>query len=146
MNEIIKEQIRMMNYAIDGIVSVYGNLAKKCGLSYNGLMVFYVIEEYGKCTQKKISEILQLSKSTVHSILLDFVKNGYVVLNTEESNKKEKLIKLTQKGEIYVKEVMDKVHKVEIEAMKKLGEDICLQLVKSNTAFYEALKNEVENE
>lgn len=58
MNEKIKEQIRMMNYAVDGIVSVYSVLAKKCGLSYNGLMVLYVIEEYRKCTQKHICQIL----------------------------------------------------------------------------------------
>ncbi len=146
MNEKIKEQIRMMNYAVDGIVSVYSVLAKKCGLSYNGLMVLYVIEEYRKCTQKHICQILQLSKSTVHSILLDFVKNKYVILKTEEGNKKEKLITLTPIGEIYLEEVMNKVHKVEIEAMKKIGENMCLQLVKSNIAFYKALKEEAENE
>ena len=92
MNEKIKEQIRMVNYAVDGIVSVYGALAKKCGLSYNGLMVLYVMEEYKKCTQKQISDILQLPKSTVHSILLEFIKNEYVILKTEEQNKKEKII------------------------------------------------------
>lgn len=146
MNENIKEQIRMVNYAVDGIVSVYGALAKKCGLSYNGLMVLYVMEEYEKCTQKQISDILQLPKSTVHSILLEFIKNEYVILKTEEQNKKEKIIIFTIKGKKYLEDIMDKVHKVEINAMKKIGEDMCLQLVKSNTAFCEALKNEVENE
>ena len=67
-------------------------------------------------------------------------------MKTEEQNKKEKIIIFTIKGKKYLEDIMDKVHKVEINAMKKIGEDMCLQLVKSNTAFCEALKNEVENE
>ena len=70
-------------------------------------MVLYVMEEYEKCTQKQISDILQLPKSTVHSILLEFIKNEYVILKTEEQNKKEKIIIFTIKGKKYLEDIMD---------------------------------------
>lgn len=144
MNNKANEQIRLMNCAINGTISVYGILARRYGLNYNSLMVVYTIENNEKCTQKLICDILQLPKSTVHSILLDFVKKEYMTLQTEAENKKEKIICLTAYGKSYFDEIMRDVHKNENKALEKIGSDICTQLVTSNLAFYEAFREEAE--
>lgn len=146
MNEKIKDQLCELCYAINATNAVYGKLAKKLGISYNALMILYSIEENKNCTQKHICEELQFSKSTVHSILLDFIKKGYMYLELSKDNKKEKIIYLTPKGEEYLNKIMSKVHSIEIRAMEKLGENLRKQLVKSSIEFYKTLNKEVEDE
>lgn len=139
-----KNQIRKLNYIINGINASYGKLAQKYGINYNALMMLNVLEEK-KCTQKEICDILLLPKSTVHGILLDYVKKGYMTLEAG-TNKKEKLITFTESGKAYMQQVMNEVHSVEIKAMEALGDEQCRQLMESNLLFYEAFKNEVEHE
>lgn len=146
MGTRINEQIQQITYAINGTIFVYGTLAKRYNLNYNSLMVLYTLEGSEKCTQKDICDVLQLSKSTVHSILNDFVRKGYMTLQAEPGNRKEKIICLTPQGKIYLEEIMSKVHEIEKRVMLKLGSTLCSQLADSNTAFYEAFKAEVEHE
>ncbi len=151
MKELMNKQLQAINFAFNGTTLAYSMLARKLGLSYNSLMVLYSIEmneiQMNKnCTQKLICDETQLPKSTVHSILLDFIKKEYLTLQTRPENKKEKIIFLTPLGEKYIEEIMAKVHSVENKALLKLGTELSEQFVKLNIEFYEAFKKEVENE
>ena len=138
------KQVKQLSYIINNINVVYGKLAQKHGISYNALLILSVLDEK-ICTQKEICDTLLLPKSTVHSILLEYIKKGYMTLEAG-SNKKEKLIYFTESGKIYAKQIMDNVHSVEMKAMETMGSEQCKQLMESNQQFYEALEKEVEHE
>ena len=144
-SNIIRLQLERINFSINKIEAVYNQIGKRYGLNYNSLMVLYSIDGIEKCTQKQISEMCFLPKSTVHSIFRDFEKKGYVKFEPYEENKKEKIIVFTEKGIEYKNGVLGDIKQKEYNVIEKIGEDMVNQLVEANEAYYEALKNEVDN-
>lgn len=141
----IREQIKLVNIALSGTLDLYRIWAKKHQLNYNALVILYTLNDYKECTQKQICDWWALPKQTVHGILLDFEKKGYITITANTENKRERLISFTKNGEIFASSILDKLHKMEENAMNKLGEEKRMQLIESNTKYYELLKEEVEN-
>ena len=105
----------------------------------------YTLNDYKKCTQKQICEWWALPKQTVHGILLDFEKKGYITITASTKNKRERLIAFTENGEIFASSILNRLYQMEENAMHKLGEEKRKQLIESNTKYYELLKEEIEN-
>jgi DNA-binding MarR family transcriptional regulator len=104
----------------------YEMIAKKYGLTYNALMILYIIDE-----EKNISDALYLSKSTVHSVLLGLKKQNYVDL-AEGDNKKEKFVFLTPQGELFFSAIRKETEIFEKAVLDFIGEDeVSLFLEKS---------------
>lgn len=141
----IQEQIKLVNIAISGTLNLYRIWAKKHQLNYNALLILYTLNDYKKCTQKQICDWWALPKQTVHGILLDFERQGYITITANAENKRERLIAFTKSGELFASSVLDKLHQMEETAMYKLGEEKRKQLIESNTKYYELLKEEIEN-
>ena len=110
-----------LNAALNQVNASYAVIAKKYGLSYNALMVMYIIAEYETVTQKNICDILFLSKSTVHGILLELIKNKYVVLISGK-NKKEKRIIFTNNGEEFFSAILKDTEIFEKKVLDFIGE------------------------
>lgn len=87
-----------LSAAMAKIDEAYHSIAQKHGLSYKALMLFYCIVESENLTQKQVCDSLYLSKSTVHTMLLDLQKREYLAL-ISGNNKKEKFIVFTEKGQ-----------------------------------------------
>lgn len=141
----IREQIKLVNVALSGTLDLYRIWAKKYQLNYNALVILYTLHDYKECTQKQICEWWALPKQTVHGILLDFEKKGYIKMKANMENKREKIITFTESGELFASNVLDKLHRMEENVMMKLGEEKRKQLIESNTKYYELLKEEIEN-
>ena len=141
----IQEQIKLVNIAISGTLNLYRIWAKKHQLNYNALVILYTLNDYKKCTQKQICEWWALPKQTVHGILLDFEKKGYITITASTKNKRERLIAFTENGEIFASSILNRLYQMEENAMHKLGEEKRKQLIESNTKYYELLKEEIEN-
>ena len=141
----IQEQIKLVNIAISGTLNLYRIWAEKHQLNYNALLILYTLNDYKKCTQKQICDWWALPKQTVHGILLDFERQGYITITANAENKRERLIAFTKSGELFASSVLDKLHQMEETAMYKLGEEKRKQLIESNTKYYELLKEEIEN-
>ena len=141
----IIEQIKQVNIVLSGTLDLYRIWAKKHQLNYNALVVLYTLNDYKKCTQKQICDWWALPKQTVHGILLDFEKKGYIEVTANEENKRERLIEFTESGKIYASSVLEKLYQMEENAMYKIGEEKRKQLIESNTKYYELLKEEIEN-
>lgn len=141
----IREQIKLVNIALSGTLDLYRIWAKKHQLNYNALVILYTLNDYKECTQKQICDWWALPKQTVHGILLDFEKKGYITITANAENKRERLITFTESGELFASSILDKLHQMEENAMYKLGEEKRKQLIESNTKYYELLKEEVEN-
>ena len=136
----IQEQIKLVNIAISGTLNLYRIWAKKHQLNYNALLILYTLNDYKKCTQKQICDWWALPKQTVHGILLDFERQGYITITANAENKRERLIAFTKSGELFASSVLDKLHQMEETAMYMLGEEKRKQLIESNTIYYELLK------
>lgn len=141
----VREQIKLVNNALSGTLNLYRIWAKKHQLNYNALVILYTLKDFKECTQKQICDWWALPKQTVHGILLDFEKKGYITITANSGNKRERLIAFTESGEIFASSILDKLHQMEENAMHELGAEKRKQLIESNTKYYELLKKEIEN-
>lgn len=125
-----RKTMSRLNAALNNIDAAYEAIAKKYGLTFNALMIFYLIDESENITQKQICDALHLQKSTVHSILLDFTKRGYVTL-IEGNNKKEKFIAVTQTGGKHFQKILEETYQMEKNVLDSLGEETCAVLTET---------------
>lgn len=137
-----RETMSRLNSALGTIDSAYGVIAKKYGLSFNSLMVVYLIYESDTITQKLICDTLHLPKSTVHSILLDFMKQEYIVLKTG-NNKKEKFVKFTKLGVKHFGVVLEETQKFEDKILSALGANTCIFLVETAEKLGSIINDEI---
>lgn len=141
----IREQIKLVNIALSSTLDLYRIWAKKHQLNYNALVILYTLEDYKTCTQKQICDWWALPKQTVHGILSDFEKKGYIAITPNSDNKRERLITFTENGKIFAASILEQLHKMEENAMEKLGSELRNQLITSNTTYYQLLKEEIRN-
>ena len=141
----IREQIKLVNRALSGTLDLYGVWAKKHGLNYNALVIVYTLDDCQTCTQKQICQWWALPKQTVHGILLDFEKKGYLTITANTENKRERLVAFTEKGKAFAASILEPLYKMEEKAMKKMGQEQRAQLIACNTNYYELLKEEMEH-
>lgn len=141
----IREQIKLVNTALSGTLDLYRIWAKKNDLNYNALVILYTLDDNKTCTQKQICEWWALPKQTVHGILQDFEKKGYVTGSASGGNKRERPIEFTQSGRDYARAILEPLYVMEEKAMEKLGEERRNQLITCNAAYYELLKEEIKN-
>lgn len=125
-----REIMSRLNVALNNVDLVYSIIAKRHGLTFNSLMMFYLIDEAKNITQKQICDELYLPKSTVHSILLDLIKRDYVTL-VEGNNKKEKFIIVTATGKQYFSKILEETRSIEKNVLDALGEETCTFLTKT---------------
>lgn len=141
----LREQIKLVNVSLSGILDLYRIYAKKNNLTYNELIILYTLDDYKICTPKQICEWWALPKQTVHGILLDFEKSGYISVTTNTENKRERLISFTERGTEFARFTLNQLYAMEENAMEKLGEEKRKQFITCNSEFYERLKEEINN-
>ena len=103
--------------------AMYENWSKTYGFSCNETLVINFIAKSKFCTQKHISDGLQISKQTVNMILKRFEKEGYVELTVNDMDKRSKFIKLTDKGSKASAELIADLLSIEIDTVKEMGID-----------------------
>ncbi len=119
----IKQQSEELDRILRTTVVVYEDCAKSLGLSLSSLLVLTAIADNdGDCTQKSISADTFLPKQSVNAIVTGLVRDGHVTLSEMDSDRRNKRIKLTQKGRRYADGIVPKIHKAEHRAMEKLTE------------------------
>ena len=102
--------------------AMYEKWSKDQGLSSNRVFALHSFyESNGRCTQKMISEKWNIPKQTVNTILKDFQKKGYINMVSDDSDKRNKLICLTESGMEYTKDIIEKLHSKEIYVIEKMG-------------------------
>ena len=101
--------------------AMYENWSKTYGFSCNETLVLNFIAKSSFCTQKHISDGLQISKQTVNMILKRFEKDGYVELTVNDMDKRSKFIKLTDKGSKASAELIADLLSIELDSVKEMG-------------------------
>lgn len=103
---------------------LYEKWSKQRGITYNYVLTLCTLlnnQEY--CTQKMICDQWGLAKQTVNTILKDFEKKGYVTFTNLSSDKRNKLILLTDDGKSYANEISEALTNLDMYAFQKMGID-----------------------
>ena len=101
--------------------AMYENWSKTYGFSCNETLVLNYIANNRQCTQKQISDCLQISKQTINMILKRFESDGLVEMSVNDMDKRSKFIKLTEKGSKASAELISDLFNIEVESVKKMG-------------------------
>ena len=123
-----------------GLQHLYDQWAKRYGLTAHAMFVLYCIaKEEGRCTQKQICEQLMLPKQTVHTILNNFERKGWLVRQVMELDKRNKHLVLTAAGEECVDAVVGELAKREEAAIRRMHPQQCRAMLESNLQLFENL-------
>lgn len=128
-----REVMKELDSCSSQIDSAYLRIARAYGLTYNELMLLYVIAEEGTATQKQAADALFLSRSSVHTILRSLERKGFLVL-VEGRNLKEKNITFTPDGKermARIERVTEDVESAALEAVNPHDLAIVLEAAKA---------------
>lgn len=100
----------------------YEQYAKANGLNYLSLMVLEEIYELGDgCTQKQISDDIRYPKQSVNLVVKSFLEAGYVKLQEDPENRKNKKIALTETGNAFCRQVICPLLEQEEAVARSMG-------------------------
>lgn len=125
--------------------AAYESYARKRNLTAKELFVLDLIwfAENG-CLQSEICERLSATKQTVSAIVKKFLKKGYVTLTESETDRRNKIIRLTRAGEEYAKKIIQPAADAEIEAMGELPDEDIAELARLTDMFSRRMKKKFD--
>ena len=125
--------------------AAYEMYARKHGLTAKELFVLDLIwYAPGGCLQSEICERLSATRQTISAIIKKFLKQGYVSLTECESDRRNKLVRLTGAGIEYTRKIIPPAAGAEIDAMAELSMDDIAELVRLTTLFSHYMKKKFE--
>lgn len=121
MNKEFKAEINLYYRLMGEATQLYEKWAKQRGITYNTILVLCTfLSEQGACTQKQICDKWNIPKQTVHTILKDFERKGYVAF-PEISSRKNKVVSLTDSGLAYANKIADELYEQDFRTIGKMG-------------------------
>lgn len=141
----IRQQIEQMYTYMCRQEALYGEWAKRRGISYHTMMTLYALDQEQPCTQKQIAEEWMVPKQTVNTIVKNLERQGYLVF-TAGRDQKEKLISFTEAGRAYARQYLGELYEREERAMEAIHEPLRQALLEGMRIFTEAFAWEVHHE
>ena len=125
--------------------SAYELYARKHNLTAKELFVLDIIWfAPDGCMQTDICERLSATKQTVSAIVKKFLKKGYITLSESTTDRRNKIIRLTDAGIAYTKKIIPPAANAEIAAMAELPEEEIPELVRLTTLFSRCMKKKFD--
>lgn len=130
--------------------AAYELYARKHNLTAMELFVLDILwfSEDG-CLQSAICERLSATKQTISAIIKKFWKQGYLSLTESETDRRNKIIRFTDRGREYAKRIIPPAAKAENDAMGTLSDKDIAELVRITTLFSNQMRqkfHEIEEE
>ena len=144
MNDYRNEIYRLM-LTTNRCIGVYYEIAKKMGIKENTLLLLDILSDKEQHSQKQISDDWHIPRTTLNTIIKECVKSGYIVL-LPHSNSKEKLISLTESGQIFADEVTHTMKEAVQRSMEKIQKDYSTDFIMVFEKYVEYLENEYKND
>lgn len=110
-----REKANMIYEAVYSVNTLYQDYAREKQIGYLDFLMFYVLleDESKAWTQKDLTEKLNVTKTTVNTIIGRWKEKGMVKLSFREGSRKEKRIILTEAGKAYAQKIISPVFQVE---------------------------------
>lgn len=106
-------------------------------------ILYAIYMEEGQ-TQKQIADGYGIPPQTVNNVVLEMQKNGHVVLEEDEKDKRRKKIKFTEKGREFAKEKIGTILNLEKKAISAMGIENYKKIVELQELYYSSFKTEIE--
>ena len=143
MNDYREEVYRLM-LTINRCTGVYYEIAKKMGVKENTLLLLDILSDKRQHSQKQICDDWHMPKTTLNTIIKECVSSGHVVLLTQRKSK-EKLIALTDSGQIFADEITQKMKEAVQRSMEKIKKEYSTDFILVLEKYVEYLENEYTN-
>lgn len=114
------KQLGMLLYGIDGIYDEYGRKSKIA--SPNVLWVLYALNDDEKHSQKDICEGWSIPRTTINTIIKDLEQQQMVEMIPIPGKRREKYVRLTEKGKEYADYVLAKLYEKERMIFEKIND------------------------
>lgn len=96
-------------------------------------------------SQKDMRRVVRsMPKQTVSSILKKFESEGYIFLVTDEDDRRNKKIILTEKGNRFAGGLLDELYRIESSVIQKIGPADMEEILRGNRLFYEYFQEEID--
>lgn len=119
--EITHAQIHAFNRLYYRIVGLYARLDNVLGINPHLYKVLYGLVVSDLHTQKDIAQSYEMPKQTINNVILSLQKQGFIEVQTSPTDKREKLIYLTQSGTKYAQDFIVQYTDFEREIYQRLG-------------------------
>lgn len=110
-----REKIRRLMIAIDQIDQAYYRALRTLGIKANAFVLFYAIADGQPYTQKRICDEWSVPRTTLNTIVQEYIGKGYIRLVS--TGHKEKEIILSDTGKAFVKEFLTPIFSAEETAI-----------------------------
>ena len=116
---------------MDGL---YYLAARALGVKENAFALLYTLDGEGPRSQKQLSQELLIPKTTVNTIVKEYMDLGYLVL-VPHGHSREKAVALTPAGREYAQTVLRPVYRAEEHALARTLERFSPQFVEAVEAL-----------
>lgn len=120
-------------------------LQKKMEIKENTLLLLDILSDKKQHSQKQICDDWHIPRTTLNTIIKECVKSGYIVLLTQSSSK-EKLISLTESGQIFADKVTHTMKEAVQRSMEKVQKEYSTDFIMISEKYVEYLENEYKND
>lgn len=125
--------------------AAYEMYARRHGLTARELFVLDIIWfSPDGCLQSEICERLSATRQTVSAIVKKFWKQGLVTLTESETDRRNKIIRFTDQGVEYAKQIIPPAAQAERSAMNELPVEDMAKLVELTTLFSTYMKQKFD--
>lgn len=116
------------------------------GLTLYEMQIYYVIMEQKSrtITQKDLCQELDAPKTSINSIIKKQLKTGYIEMNVNPLNKREKVISLTESGKLYAEQLIQPLFQYEEEAVSMLKDEEIEMAIMVQNKFADLLLDKIE--
>lgn len=144
MNRETGNQMAAINSAVSRVNGLYGKWAKKHGINLCVLGILYTLNMEGVITQKQYSEGCMVPKQSVNNVIASLKKDGYISMQTSKTDKREKLIVLTEEGCAYSEALLAPLRQIEGAVVQKMGREFMGRFIDVLISFGGQLEQELE--
>jgi len=136
--------IGALDAGVSRIRGLYARFAQKHEIPYGIIQVAYVLGLHSPVTQKQISEICEIPKQTVNSVIRQLKADQNITITASKEDKREKEIALTPKGETYIQNTLKPFFELNKMVVDRVGADFIRQLSQGLTVLGDTLEMEME--
>ncbi|MBE6879188.1 MAG: winged helix-turn-helix transcriptional regulator [Ruminococcaceae bacterium] len=144
MNKQTERILNHLDCSVHQYRGVYCYWAKKYGVSYNEMLVLYVLREYGFCTQKQVCDRYLVPRQTINNVIARLRNDGLLEVSPSLNIGREKAFVLTKKGSAHFSDFITSMNTVEETAVELLGEDKMLLMTQLIGEYNSILKKSVQ--
>ena len=140
-----KDRIAELNKLYKRNNELCRNMAVAVNLSETTLWILYFLRYDGVHTQRDLCNVSFQPRQTVNSAIKKLESEGYIALSFSDTNRKNKIVTLTETGEELARQTADRILEAEERTFSAMTKAEIEQLLTLYNKYLTTLETEIEN-